>query len=325
MNMNYEKLYKEALERARDSFTYPDYPGFIRADVVFPELKESVDEKIRKALIQGFNECLDSSSYPKNAQKYWHGIAIEDILAWLEKQGGQETLCDKCKKENAYHSCQDITALGRCAVEHEQNPADKVKPKFHEGDWIVFNDDNYKILDTKDIYTLEMEDGDEICVEIATLDKRAHLWTIEDAKNGDVLYSKKHNLIWIYKDNKHYYASINLNYADVVSFDNEIVIPSNVCPANRVQKSILFQKMHKAGYDWDSEKKELKKSQRMISAEAKEALYGQKNAWSEEDELNLKGIIDEIEANKSEAPEYDIDTYDRYINWLKSLKERRLK
>lgn len=44
--------------------------------------------------------------------------------------------------------------------------------------------------------------------------------------------------------------------------------------------------------------------------------------WGEEDELNLKGIIDEIEANKSNAPSYDIKTYDRFLNWLKSLKDR---
>lgn len=47
---------------------------------------------------------------------------------------------------------------------------------------------------------------------------------------------------------------------------------------------------------------------------------GKKPAWSEEDEKNLQGILDEIEANKSEAPEYDIDNYNRFIDWLKSLR-----
>ena len=44
--------------------------------------------------------------------------------------------------------------------------------------------------------------------------------------------------------------------------------------------------------------------------------------WSEEDERNLKGIIDEIEANKNDAPDYDLATYDRFLFWLKSLKQR---
>ena len=51
---------------------------------------------------------------------------------------------------------------------------------------------------------------------------------------------------------------------------------------------------------------------------------GQKSAWSEEDKRNLEGIIDEIEANKNNAPDYDIATYDRFLSWLKSLKSRVL-
>lgn len=46
--------------------------------------------------------------------------------AYEVKQGEQkETLCDKCRKANPSGSCQDITALGRCALEkqNEQNPA----------------------------------------------------------------------------------------------------------------------------------------------------------------------------------------------------------
>ena len=47
-----------------------------------------------------------------------------------------------------------------------------------------------------------------------------------------------------------------------------------------------------------------------------------KTEWSEEDERNLQGIIDEIEANKNQAPDYDLATYDRFLSWLKSLKVR---
>lgn len=46
--------------------------------------------------------------------------------------------------------------------------------------------------------------------------------------------------------------------------------------------------------------------------------------WSEEDERILLGIIDELEANKSEAPEYDYKTYDKFIDWLESLKQRHV-
>jgi len=49
-------------------------------------------------------------------------------------------------------------------------------------------------------------------------------------------------------------------------------------------------------------------------------LVEQNPAWSEEDERNLQGIIDEIEANKNHAPDYDVATYDRFLSWLKSLR-----
>lgn len=48
----------------------------------------------------------------------------------------------------------------------------------------------------------------------------------------------------------------------------------------------------------------------------------QKPTWSEEDERNLEGIINEIEASKNNAPDYDLATYDRFLSLLKSLKDR---
>lgn len=44
--------------------------------------------------------------------------------------------------------------------------------------------------------------------------------------------------------------------------------------------------------------------------------------WSEEDEHNLNGIIDEIRANQNEGPSCDIKTYNRFLDWLKSIKDR---
>lgn len=46
----------------------------------------------------------------------------------------------------------------------------------------------------------------------------------------------------------------------------------------------------------------------------------QKPAWSEDDERNLQGIIDEIEANKNHDPDYDVANYNRFLSLLKSLK-----
>jgi len=44
--------------------------------------------------------------------------------------------------------------------------------------------------------------------------------------------------------------------------------------------------------------------------------------WDEEDESILQGIWDEILANKHDAKEYEWKTYDKFLDWLKSLKNR---
>lgn len=73
------KAYDEAYKRAAIRF------GSNVADELFPELKESEDERIRKALIKGFNK-LDKSA------TWYNGITNGQIIAWLEKQGEQNPL-----------------------------------------------------------------------------------------------------------------------------------------------------------------------------------------------------------------------------------------
>ena len=46
----------------------------------------------------------------------------------------------------------------------------------------------------------------------------------------------------------------------------------------------------------------------------------QKPAWSALDERNLEEIIDVIKANKNNAPNCDLPTYDRFLSWLQSLR-----
>lgn len=79
--MNYEKAYKEAIEIAREINNEQQAQPFNIMTRVFPELKESEDEKIRKDLINYFN-----------------GAALEhreeEVLAWLEKQGTSYTKKD---------------------------------------------------------------------------------------------------------------------------------------------------------------------------------------------------------------------------------------
>jgi hypothetical protein len=80
MIMDYEKLYKNALERAKKWHDAPNIDkmptyGNRIIEEIFPELKESEDERIRKEIIEFITIVADS----KSNKMEW--------LAWLEKQG----------------------------------------------------------------------------------------------------------------------------------------------------------------------------------------------------------------------------------------------
>lgn len=82
------EAYDEAIERLRNAFydnngrMCEEYrKAVIRIiEPIFSELKESKDEKIRKCLIDFFED------WHKDRSHCW-GIAVTNILAWLEKQG----------------------------------------------------------------------------------------------------------------------------------------------------------------------------------------------------------------------------------------------
>ena len=133
-------------------------------------------------------------------------------------------------------------------------------------------------------------------------------------------------------------------------------------PATKEQRDQLEKAMADAGYAFDFEKKELKEIENeeydgedygidglwhaknilektlgkvdgyqtddgildhKCAISFIDKLYKQKPAeWSEEDESNFQGIIDELKANKHYAPDSDLPTYDRFLSWFKSLKER---
>lgn len=86
------RAYDEALERARLSRLQLLDIGEEATEIeyIFPELVESEDEKIRKALIDGFTVMKESKNCGKTFSN--HNIPVADILAWLEKQGYQKPL-----------------------------------------------------------------------------------------------------------------------------------------------------------------------------------------------------------------------------------------
>ena len=247
------------------------------------------DERIRKELIRAFKSF--------NSIKVWNGIERTNILAWLEKQGEHKSIwhnedeepqrgslillimqsgtpvvakiiepnhtfnhgerwayIDDLLEKQSEQKPQGKSAL-EAINEEEVDNANKVEPKFNLYDWVVtdkgdtvqigaVNDGHYTLFNGMDF-------------NMSYADKCWHKWTIKDAKDGDVLYSHEHNLLWIYKDKDTYHVATNLNYTHNISIGGDIAIPSDVCPATKEQRDLLFQKMKEEGYEWNKDKKKL--------------------------------------------------------------------
>lgn len=247
------KRYDEALARARNLYKDAiDMEENIRAKqcaIIFPELKISEDEKIRKQIISFLKEfeydhyrCLDFSSW----------------IAWLEKQG---------------------------------NNANKVESIFEVGKWIVANESKYTFLLKRGAPRFQAENTNGDIYSFYLLpngEEEYHLWTIEDAKDGDVLVygdNPNHNhveVIMLFKSlrsecsaNTHFHI-----FNDQFRNDDWCDCGKNVHPATKEQRDLLFQKMKEAGYEWDAENKELKKIEQTIEipfgakdSELQEATY----------------------------------------------------
>ena len=306
---------KEAIEIVRDN--WPEGRVLLKSalEVLIPELKESEDERVRKMLI-GRMERLYEWATAKNAVQCIKDSA--DAIAWLEKQGKiaehYEDKLDGC-------TCDSFDKGYRAVIENldKQNPGsgeggDKAETKFKAGDWVVYNKNIYQIhnISLKKYYECLRIDGTVHTFDFEYIDSKSHLWTIRDAKDGDVLathLSPEGDFIGIYKE------SVDILGFKTYCFLNgvgEFVINPNRCrnhgthglhPATKEQCDLLFSKMKEAGYEWDDENKELKKIE-------------QKLAWSEEDETVLDNLIYVLGNDRIGNYRYE------YVDWLKSLKER---
>ena len=92
-----------------------------------------------------------------------------------------------------------------------------------------------------------------------------HLWTIQDAKDGDVLVNGSNIFIFHFINNRRLMGYCNVNMDDG-NFYNDIgknecfcTIDAPVTPATKEQRDALMKAMNDAGYEWNAEKKELQK------------------------------------------------------------------
>lgn len=149
--------------------------------------------------------------------------------------------------------------------EEKVDKANKVEPKFKVGDWITDGNITLQIEAIKnDCY---LYSGDCYLYSTKTADKVYHLWTINDAKEGDILISWT-NKPFIYNGffNETYvgaYCGLNAFNRIIIADKQDHLhftwtINKDIRPATKEQRDFLFSKMKESGHEWDAKKKELK-------------------------------------------------------------------
>lgn len=291
--MNYEKRYKEMLAKARAFYkkwdgvdAYNSSLAISELKEIFPELNKNEDEKIRETLIDYLKERKSCESYGQYVLRYDRWINLLEKQDESDETKAKEFLINKGYPidtndvlptyEEMYNIIRDGLIIREgLEKQREQNNADKVEPKdnnsiephfgksnnkfepkFHGGDFIKHNVINiiYKVItvNSNSYYAESIKTGCR--VEFFSAEQNFHLWTIEDAEEGDILYSPKHDLLWIYKNKDEYHVASNGNF---ISVESLIEISSDVCPATKEQRDFLFQKMKVYGYEWHADKKEV--------------------------------------------------------------------
>jgi len=140
--------------------------------------------------------------------------------------------------------------------------------KFKPGEWIAHNEANFvfQIISVgQDAYEVVNPDGYTKSIPFKN-EEDYHLWTIHDVKDGDLVVADKipkhpSPFIAVFKAigpdpdtfSSHCYIDLNGNFNEGdIGHDS-----SNLHPATKEQRDLLFSKMKEGGYEWSEETKEL--------------------------------------------------------------------
>ena len=336
------KAYEEALERARE--IHKDTWNSYILDI-FPELAEceGEDEKIRKWIINSIED------YHLVSPIGYETKMCKKALAWLEKQGEQNPVEYSLEQaanifldalSKTPYNNKPITDAQVITKEllkflfdansynpdalNKQKSIDNVEPKFKVGDWII-----NEFRDICLITDIDLQNGYYICEsnrfgntdgDIDLTDKAFHLWTIQDANDGDVLVNGNRGVIaLVYKvvgNNiiQHCYFSKNAN---ALCINGAVLDGRDFYPAKQTQRENLFNEIKDAEYEWDEEKKILRKIEK------------QPSQWNISDYRTWQYIVSDVLTKYDGIGQYLDDGFCKKIarymqeNWSKKLSLRQ--
>ena len=334
-------------------YTFKSLPRLL--DMIEPTSKA-------KAYCQKLIDTLVKEGYATDAKivgeclKQMNG---EDVpMAVMDENQDEQKPTDTCdssiinSKEFPASEKQDFGYLSKSTdkldLNYSNKPAYNVEPKFKNGQWIVWKDKCYRVNYNACGYEVFDQNGWSTSWDYKTIEDNAHIWTIKDAKDGDVLTDGKKIVIFKQFDEpvyrQHLIAHIGLDIGGYIQVTDGTWRFKEIKPAAKKHRDLLFSKMKEAGYEWSDKDKKLIKTEEQneeISEELKAAsiLHSElvrnqscidedfidgaqwlkrQIAWNEEDEKMLKSAVGAVWV----ADYYTYDDKQEIEDWLKSLKER---
>ena len=233
-----------------------------------------VDGEIKERIL-----LLDNKPQGKQTNEREWLYLVSDVLTW--KDGIGQYLDDPRVQELAKRLCSEYVQKlynPSNTGKNEQKSADKIEPRFKVGDWVVRGDTIAQIVDIQKQYYvgLDINGKDFVSSRFLNGDK-IHLWTINDAKDGDVLalswledknlwakiviFKKYHSegVKGLYNYNMPCVEGYGITFKNGKTVFNERIPyysktwTCNLHPATKEQRDLLFQKMKEAGYKWNTE------------------------------------------------------------------------
>lgn len=200
------------------------------------EKEMAYDKAIRKSLIALLKHFCNGYRIP------WLNppISYKEMLDWLEKQD-EQTL----PQTNSVISNSSNTET------INKKTTDKTEPKFKVGDWIVFvkSGSTYQVEKIENYeYTLRHVFGGLLCLPFSN-EKRIREWTIQDAKDGDVLVCNDEILLFkSYSEQGKislycWYNEYKNMFVDKEVIDISLTTKNKICPATKKQHDTLYQKI----------------------------------------------------------------------------------
>lgn len=294
-----DKIRKEII--AYFKADWAEEEGITRPDwIAWLEKQERKDYNPYKVIIESIAEMCERYSHTKDWKDFYDNVKVKckdaieyDNKANPEKQGKQKSIIKmKTPEESLGIDSDTYNEIVDACIYDEQKPDDRVEPKFHKGEWIVFNGLTLYVEEVVRGFYRTISIGGIYSSYDWDIDSSARLWSLKDVKDGDVLYAGgshcyfKEYIFMFSSFTEDNVISTHFGY-DVFhgTFDKDITRFGReedfmfVTPATKKQRELLFQKMKEVGYEWDAEKKEPKKIEQPELTEFEDAVKDMMNTY----------------------------------------------